>query len=159
MKPSNPDGFTLFELIVVLVIAGMMTVLVIPRLFNSVGHIELKSAARQTISLLHQARDMAYFQKKKIKVSLDLDAGQISVSEFADKKYVQVRNLAYSLPDGVRIRQFDKNDEQVTDGTAEIYFFPNSNSTGGTLRLWNLKQREYAVEVDFITGNARIAEQ
>jgi len=144
---------------VVLVIAGLMSVMGIPRFFNSMTHVELKSAARQTVSILNQARNMAYFQKKRIKVSFNLDTDRIGVSEYADGKFIQIKNIEYFFPKDIKIRQFMKKDEQITEGIVDIFFLPNGNSSGGNIWLWNLKKREYEIEVDFITGSARIIEQ
>jgi Tfp pilus assembly protein FimT len=143
---------------VVLVIVGLMTVLVIPRLFNSMTHIELKSSARQTVSILNQAGNMAYFQKKRIKVGFNLDTDRINVYEVADGKFIQIKNMEYSFPKGIEIKQVNKKEEQITRGMVDIFFLPNGNSSGGNIRLLNLKKREYEIEVDFITGSARIKE-
>lgn len=159
MAKNNPGGFTFFELIIVMVIVGFMTFLAIPRFFNSMTHVELKSTVRQTIAILHQARDMAYFQKKKIKIAFDLEKNSIAVSQYTDEKFVPVKKLDYSFSEGINIKQCKKKDEQVTKGIFDIFFLPNGNSSGGNIILSNRKNREYEVEVDFITGNAHIIEQ
>ena len=102
---------------------------------------------------------MAYFQKKRIKVSFNLDTDRIGVSEYADGKFIQIKNIEYFFPKDIKIRQFMKKDEQITEGIVDIFFLPNGNSSGGNIWLWNLKKREYEIEVDFITGSARIIEQ
>ncbi|MCD4718340.1 MAG: type II secretion system GspH family protein, partial [Desulfobacula sp.] len=85
MKKVKPYGFTLIELIVVLVIVGLLAGLVMPRVFGTLTHVELRSAARNTVFILHQARDLAYYKKKYIKASFNLDTGHITLLTYQSK--------------------------------------------------------------------------
>lgn len=156
MEKSSQGGFTLLELIVVLVIIGLLSLFVLPRLFNSLTNVQLRSAARTTKSILNQARDIAYFEKKKIKVSFDIDNGNISVLKYASENYSPIKKLNYSFPDKVKINEYQKKDEVVTNGSFEILFSTKGNSSGGNLILGNNRKKVYEIEVDLITGYARI---
>ncbi len=168
MGNHNDQGFTLFELIIVMVIMGLVSSLALPRLFNSMTHVELKTATRHTIALLHQARDIAYFQKKRVKFSFDLETDRITISQYDKKKesensltrnetnWSQISN--YSYPEDIKIKACKKKDQEIIQGEFDILFSPNGNSSGGIITLKNKKNRVYEIEVDFITGNARINE-
>ena len=121
-------------------------------------HVELKTATRHTIALLHQTRDIAYFQKKRVKASFNLEIDQVTVSSFAqnEKKWSLIKK--YSYPEDIKIKLCKKKDEEIFQGKFDIFFSPNGNSSGGSIILRNKKNRVYEIEVDFITGNARIIE-
>ena len=132
-------------------------------------HVELKSSARRTVAMLHKTRDMAYFQKKNIKVSFNLEIDQITVFQYDNKKKEAENSLTqndknwslinkYSYPEDVKIKLCKKKDEEISEGKFDILFSPNGNSSGGIIILRNKKNRVYEIEVDFITGNARIIE-
>ncbi len=152
-------GFTLFELLIVLILVSLITFMALPRFFNSMTHVELKTAARRTTALLHQARDIAYFKKKRIKVSFKMDTDKIMIFEYVDKKFNPINGLKYSYPEGIKINGYRDKDEFVSENQFDIIFSPSGNSTGGNIMLSNDKKRTYEIEVDFITGNARILER
>ncbi len=159
LTKNKEGGFTLFELIIVLVIMGLISSLVLPRFFNSMTHVELKTAARQTIALLHQARDIAYFQKQRVKACFDLETDGVTIYRYDNKKkelkpWSVIKQ--YSYPGDVKIKLCRKKDKEFSQGKFDLVFSPNGNSSGGLIVLKNKKNRVYKIKIDFITGNARI---
>ena len=169
MQKSKSDGFTLIELLVVLLIVGLVAGLVIPRVFNTLTHVELKSATRETASFLDQARDFSYYKKKYMKVSFNLTTGHISLSEqqnttqednfSAGPEMVWVRIKDFFLPEGVYVQKCVQKDKTTESGVFNILFYPAGNANGGTIRLMNKKGRHFLIRVDTITGDARIIEE
>jgi prepilin-type N-terminal cleavage/methylation domain-containing protein len=170
LKKVKPNGFTLIELIVVLVIVGLLSGLVMPRVFGTLTHVELRSAARNTVSLLHQARDLAYYKKKYIKASFNLDTGHITIStwqsktaeekgSFADPEMDWVGMKDFFLADSVKLTKCAQKGRTVTQGLFDIIFYPAGNTDGGRITLMNKKGRTFIIKVNVITGNARILQE
>ncbi len=151
-------------------IVGLLAGMVIPRVFNTLTNVELKSAARNTVSLLNQARDFSYYKKKYTKVSFNLTTGQITLSayqsaiaeeedSFAGPEMVWVGIKDFFLPDGVLLQKCVQKDKLITKGLFDIIIYPAGNTDGGRITLMNKKGREFLIKVDIITGNARIIEE
>ena len=170
MKKVKPDGFTLIELIVVLVIVGLLAGLVMPRVFGTLTHVKLRSAARDTVSVLHQARDLAYYKKKYIKASFNLDTGHITIliyqSTIVEEKvsfispemeWAGIKD--FFLPDNVKLEKCVRKDRIITQGLFDIIFYPAGNTDGGILTLMNKKGRKFLIKIDVITGNAQIIKE
>ncbi len=171
MGKNNPSGFTLIELIVVLVIVGFLSALVMPRVFGTLTNVKLKTATRDTVSFLHHARDLAYYQKKYVKVAFDLDKRQIAILAYQRKvveeedvsftgpemEWVQMKAL--SLTDNVKFEKCVQKDKTIAEGLFNIIFYPAGNTDGGRITLMNKKGRMFLIEVDTITGNAQIIEE
>ena len=170
MEKIKPDGFTLIELIVVMVIVGLLAGLVMPRVFGTLTHVELRSAARTTVSFLHQARDLAYYKKKYIKASFNLSTGHITLLTYQSKAVEEKDSFAgpemewagikdFFLPVSVKLEKCVQKDKTITQGLFDIIFYPAGNTTGGHITLMNKKGRTFLIKVDIITGNARIIQE
>jgi len=64
-------GFTLIELMIVIVIMGSMLALAAPRIGRSLEKIKLQSASRKLSAVLRYARQMAISRKKEYAVTFD----------------------------------------------------------------------------------------
>ena len=77
---SGQQGFTLLELMVVLVIAAFMMTVVPPMISSALPGAELKSAARQVAAGLRYARNRSLTSDKETTLMLDLEGKQFQVS-------------------------------------------------------------------------------
>lgn len=175
---NRNHGFTLIELMVVLVIVGLVAGLGMPRLFNSMGGVKLKTSARKTVSILKYARDTAFYKKQLTKVVVDLDRGKLAVLVFQEavpdaeeeaaadpdgepllyhpKKMEWVEDKELLFPEGVSVKECVKDDDPAYSGKFELLFSPVGNSSGGEIHLMNTREREFTIAIDFITGSAQI---
>jgi type II secretion system protein H len=69
-------GFTLMEIIIVVVIMGIMLAVTVPTVVNMSKKNELRAGAREMIALLKYARTEAVFNERTTGVFLDLDKKQ-----------------------------------------------------------------------------------
>lgn len=171
MEKDKSKGFTLLELIVVLVIVGLMAGMVIPRLMGSFTTIMLRSTTRETATLLRQSRDTAYFKKRQMKVSFDLDAENMMIFRYQEEsasesresylkpKMVWTRITDFSFPEKIKIARCVKGEDVFEDGRFEIFFSPDGNSSGGKIFLQDHRGRESMVSIDLMTGTIRISEE
>ena len=168
MIKNKTNGFTLLELMAVLVIVGLIAGLALPRFFRTLTNVELKVATREIVSLLTQSSDQAYFKKVRVKASLDMDTKKITVLKYQRKvrdnengsfvsfkmEWVKIDELF--LSQNIKIKKCERNDREVSDGLFEIVFSPAGSSSGGSITIINNREKEFSIDVDFITGTAKI---
>jgi prepilin-type N-terminal cleavage/methylation domain-containing protein len=107
-------GFTLFELLVVLMLLSLVMAVVLPSLGRS-GE-KLRSEARSLASILRNLEDSAATRKQTFSVTFELPGGRVSWEE----------------PEGTRSEEFPglsavelQSRGMVKDGTLVVYFPPS----------------------------------
>lgn len=156
----KPFGFTLLELLVVLVIIGLMAGLVAPRMTGTLAGTQLKTAAKKVAGALRYARSRAASEKAVYRSVVDVDGGWLAlIGPDASPQPGLTANAwsdegvpVYRLPSGVRFAGTESSWRGPDGERFEIRFFPTGASTGGSVVLVGEDQRELAVRVDLITG-------
>ena len=142
-------GFTLLEILVVLVIGVLLVALAPPLLSGMSNATELRGAARQLAAGLRSARNEAITRQREAILTLDLAQHRFGVS--GDPRGIK-------FPDGVAIKLYTAQSELIDSATGNIRFFPDGSSTGGAIMVSGSKQA-YRVNVDWLTGAIVIVEQ
>jgi general secretion pathway protein H len=140
-------GFTLLELLLVLLIVGIVYAMAMPRIGGGVSGAELKSAARKVAAGLRQARITAIAQRQQTVLELDLEQRRFRISGDARD---------YTLPDKVDLKLFTAQQEIVTEKTGSVRFYPDGGSTGGRVTV-AAGERKYDVDIDWLTGRVDIS--
>ena len=141
----NQKGFSLLELLVVLVIIGFMVVLIPPRLSGVMESTQAKAAARDVVSALRKSRSSAIGTQKEQVFKLDL----------SKKSYSADRNKMKKLPEKMQISLYTARSEQISDHLGAIRFFPDGSSTGGRIRLTMGKQQLF-IDINWLTGKVAL---
>jgi len=158
-------GFTLLELLIVLMLIGVITGLVTPKLGGSLSTLQVKTTVNKISAMLRYARNVAVTDQKTRVVSFDSEKRQISLalSEQADiqserqgnqerkKSYEQ---KVYQLPEGISIEKaYDGRGLRVdAKKDFKLFFYPAGNSSGGEIVLKGQRAGLYRIRVNFITG-------
>lgn len=146
VKKSFSGGFSLLELMLVLLLLGLVYGLAGPTLGGGSVGLEMKAAARQLAAGLRKARSVAVSQRRESVLSLDVEARTFSVT--GDAK-------TYALPTRLDLRLFTAQSEVVQGQTGNIRFFADGSSTGGRITLGSGEARQ-EVDVDWLTGRVKI---
>ena len=77
---ASRKGFTLLEMTVVLVIIALMTAIVVPVLWKSVGKAELRTSARSVAAQMQLARSRAAVRSESQLVTLYVERGESRLS-------------------------------------------------------------------------------
>ena len=139
-------GFSLIELLVVMVIMGMAYALASPMVFSGVSGTELKASARQVAAGLRKARSDAVAHRREAVLTVDVEGRQFKLS--GDPR-------VYHLPKSVAIKLFTAQSELVNTSSGAIRFFPDGGSTGGRVSL-SSHERNYDVDINWLTGQVAI---
>lgn len=148
-KRVGQHGFTLLELLVVLVIAVLLVAVVPPLISGMSGATELRSAARQLAAGLRFARNEAVTRQREAVLTLDLSKHRFAVS--GDPREI-------ALPEGLSLHLYTAQSELLDQATGNIRFFPDGSSTGGAVTVSGPKLA-YRINVDWLTGAIAIVEQ
>jgi len=148
-KRVGQHGFTLLELLVVLVIAVLLVAVVPPLISGMSGATELRSAARQLAAGLRFARNEAVTRQREAVLTLDLSKHRFAVN--GDPREI-------ALPESLSLHLYTAQSELLDQATGNIRFFPDGSSTGGAVTVSGPKLA-YRINVDWLTGAIAIVEQ
>lgn len=151
-RGGKRGGFTLLELMVVLVIVGIIMATTLPMLLGSgPSNSEMRGAARQLAAAARQVRAEAVTQRREALLLIDLEKKRFKLDD--DPHEVK-------LPDAIVLKLFTAQSDQISDTVGGIRFFPDGGSNGGriTLSAGDDSDRKYEVDVDWLTGRVAILE-
>lgn len=146
--PITQSGFTLLELLVVVVIMGLVYVLVPKMIFSGVSGPDLRAGSRDLASGLRQARSEAVNLRRDTSLVLDLEKRSFTLSG---------HEKTYQLPEAVELKLYTAQSEIVNEKQGAIRFFPDGSSTGGRVTVAS-GERKFLVDVDWLTGKVSIAQ-
>jgi len=149
-------GFTLLEVLVVLVLVSVITAVVAPALGTGAQTLRLQSAARHVAATLRLARAKAIRQQEVYLVSFDRERGQVTLAsgDLEDQR-------SFDLPRDVRLeRAVLSNDtaraELPSPDPVTFFFSPNGAAQSLEVRLVNARGRSLRVVQDSFRRSPRI---
>jgi general secretion pathway protein H len=151
--PHSRRGFSLFELLIVLILVSLAAGVVMPSFSRGLRGLELETAGRDLITRMKQARSRSISRQEVSRIIL-------VPSEESPDYYVLTNAFEqelkrFLLPERVSIAV---QEEQFDEPFVRVSFYPNGRSSGGFFYLQN-ETREIAIWVDPITGFARVLKE
>jgi general secretion pathway protein H len=158
------------ELLIVLVIIGLISAVVLPRVGGNLGALKLKSDARKVAAALRYARSQAVSENRTIRVLFKPKDGQMILtanSSTSDGDYPWHRSEAekemevlyrLNLSEAGIIDGADLLNQSGSDDPSELIFYPGGGSSGGTVLLGSISQKRYKLIVSAISGAVRVEE-
>ncbi len=139
-------GFSLLELLVVLMIVTTVAALVSPQLSNVLESQKVKTLSRDIASSLRATRQLAISRGRDAVWTLDLE----------QHAYLDGRRQQWSAFDkDIQVLLTTVAKEQVSDSLANIRFFADGSATGGEIDL-RYKRLSYVVQVNWLSGRVKI---
>ncbi len=174
-------GFTLIELILVLVIIGFLTALVAPAITSLTG-LKLKTTARRMAAGLRYARSQAVTTGGDYQVTFNIEKGEMIIESLKEKEERYYRDedddegsdgegdeedlpkrmkerKTYTMPKQVKLARVVIDGEEFTEEEVWIDFYPNGSCSGGEIFLMDEKERGYRIALEFLTGIVKITEE
>lgn len=146
---AQPGGFTLVELLVVLLLLSLLLAVVPPLFSRAFPGLEARGAARSLAASLRNARSEAVFSGHDQAVIFDLE----------NKRYQrQGSGRATALPGALELDLVTAREELLDDRVGAIRFYPDGSSTGGRVTLGD-ERGGWMVDVDWLSGRIDIHER
>ena len=162
------SGFTLFELLVVILIISLISAFVMPRVAASLPGVQLKSTTRAVAAALRYARSRAVYESRPYIAIFDSTQNRLAVEPIENpmdaaesSRIREILNTSelekvYEFPNGIEFDVLNPNDSVKDTDVFAIFFYPRGDSTGAKIVLQNPRHRQYTVTVDRITGLVEI---
>ncbi|PHR59686.1 MAG: type II secretion system protein GspH [Robiginitomaculum sp.] len=145
MSRAAKSGSTLAELLVVLVIIGLISAVLAPRLMPKRSGHDAKNAAFQLAKLCRDSRKLALISGISQQVQIDT---QIRTA------WITGQSQPVKLGRGIELETITAQYESAP-GLAGIRFFADGTSTGGQIRLFSANT-EVQVAVNWANAEVRI---
>ncbi|MCW8925797.1 MAG: GspH/FimT family pseudopilin [Xanthomonadales bacterium] len=144
-RPSGNRGFTLVEVMVVMVIIALVMGMVATSMSRSISGAEARAAARKVVASLRYTRARAVLDKSE----------RVFLVNTEERSYQAPGRKQVQLPEGVDVTVTTARSEITAEDVAGIRFFPDGGSTGGHIELF-VNEREYRINVAWLTGESSL---
>ena len=141
-------GFTILELLVVLVIGAIAYSILLGVPFRGPSVADLKAASRTLAAGLRQAQSTALATRRDALLTLDLEAREFEVTGGQGPR---------ALPRELELKLYTAQQEVASERKGAIRFYPDGSSTGGRITVAS-GERKYLVDVDWLTGRVTIGD-
>lgn len=142
----KPKGFTLIEMIVVIVIVAIMATVVATNIGSGNQTATLRGAAREISSALRFARGHALTHSKETSFKFNLKNNSYQVTH---------KNKTFNLSKDIAVSLDVAQSQIAEDQVGAIRFFPDGSSTGGRITL-EIEENKYQLDVNWLTGQVEI---
>ncbi|MBF0101682.1 MAG: prepilin-type N-terminal cleavage/methylation domain-containing protein [Desulfobacterales bacterium] len=141
----NSNGFTLIEILVVMVIIAMASTLVYVNIAKSTHQKQVQLFAEKMASFSKKARQLALVHGKPIGVYISSDERKCWIGDGSEKLFQSM-----PIPEDVQIDS--DTISEVDTNIFAIQFFPDGSSSGGDLSFLANQVTFYQFSVDLLTG-------
>ena len=151
--PSS--GFTLLELLVVLVLIGALSAVAFPSIGRGMAALKLKASSREIVATLRLARSLATKEQKVYWVGFNRDKNEIELA--SDDLQFQ---KSFALPEGVSIKKVSLLGDPGNKTRENSYYFfsPNGMTEAFEVLIENNRGRVIKVIQDSLIRSPRIEE-
>ncbi|MGA9335973.1 MAG: GspH/FimT family pseudopilin [Rudaea sp.] len=149
-RPSacrRASGFTLIELVAVIVLIGIALSVVSLSFSRSMSNAKVQAASRDLVAALRYTRGQAIVKGKQAALDLDIQ----------NNTYQAPGKALVKLPKEMHMTLLTAQTEQTGATSGRIRFFPDGASTGGHISVF-MGSREWRINVSWLTGRVERTE-
>lgn len=147
--PGKAKGFTLVELLVVLVVIGLLVAVAPLTLNRVVPSLELRTKTRELAAALRNARGAAIRDNREAALTLDVEANWYRLDGRAREQ---------AIPSDIELKLLTATSELEGQGAGRVRFFPDGSSTGGQITLAR-GDDTYYILIDWLSGRVEITDK
>ena len=146
---KKPDsGFTLIEIMIVLVLAVLIMGVVVPRFSSGTASVQFRSATKEVASGLRYIRMQAVTNNQETEFIFNLDENYYQLSG---------REKVFPIPDDIAVTVYTTTSLDSNNQQGVIRFFPDGSSTGGRITL-ETEDYKRLIDVNWLTGQVEISD-
>ncbi len=153
-------GFTLIEMVVVLVLISLSISLVVPSLSRIAKTVELRATVKKISAILRYYRSEAVQTGQTQQVLFNPDLREVRIQAIdingpegeKEKREELTPIKKFILPEGIQMKELNIPASQQSADFPTIEFYPNGGSNGGSLLLDRQDHKGYRIKVNFLTG-------
>src|SRR5512139_2205481 len=130
MRNSRSDGFTLLELMMVVLVIALVLALSYPSLSRGSTALHLRAAGRDVLNAFRYAREKAVTEQTGMRVTVDPQKQELVLTNDlgeGGRKYVP--------PHDVRFQRIALGGSEVVDRSMVVRFLPNGSSDHAEILL------------------------
>ena len=153
---NRVNGFTLVELLVVMLIVGLFSALISIRIEGSLSGGDLRLATRVIMGEINKLRGKAACTHKEHVLGLNVDENYLySIQSIPQEG--ELSEKIKKLPSGVNLEDVVIFSEgKIQEGEAKIRFFANGCIDRSLIHLTNEKDEKYTLQINPITGQITV---
>jgi general secretion pathway protein H len=148
----NSSGFTLLEVIIVLIIIAISSGLVGLYIGHSSGKLKLRTFTKELSATLRYARNHAVSEKQTYCFVVNMDDGMYRLyNSNKDEEGGLIPAISNPIPEEIAVT--------LNEDTADFYqieFFPQGNSSGGVIELTSIDGDVLFITINRITGKVEV---
>lgn len=138
-------GFTLIELLVVLALIALVVTITAISMTQGLAGAKVRSAGRDLVAALRYTRGQAIVTQSEQVLELDVEK----------RVYIAPKRKPVTLPGDMELRLLTARQEQTSETSGKIRFYPDGSSTGGNIKLVD-GRRAWDVEIAWLTGEVAL---
>lgn len=138
-------GFTLIEVIVVLVMLAVLAGTVAFNMSGSLRSAEIRGASKDLVAALRYTRSQAVIKHDEQRLMINV----------TEKSYQAPGRPKVILPEGMELKVYAAESEVASEEEAGFRFFSDGSSTGGRVTLI-YDERFWRINVAWLTGEVRL---
>ena len=158
-------GFTLLELLIVLLIIGILSSVVVTRMGGNADNLRLKTDVLKVAAALRHARSKAVSENRTAQAVFQTEDSNLIITMVGGKEMDCFSSqtdaldrspeilLTYQLHSGNLIKSQPHDDQEEKE--LEVFFYPNGSTSGSSLFLTN-QEKSYQLLVNELTGVVQV---
>ena len=161
MNPGK-KGFTLIELVVVVLLIGLTMVLSVPRLRYAMLTDDLRGTVRRMVGTVRTLRNEAIREQKVYALHFDLESNRLwaDSADMTDEERIEAHQKAFQLPKGVRVLDVWRSGKgKEVAGEAVIHFTKKGYMEQSVIHLGAEDGRRFTLIFSPFLGRVKVLEE
>jgi len=155
-------GFTLIELVVVVLLIGLTMVLSVPRLRYAMLTDDLRGTVRRMVGTVRTLRNEAIREQKVYALHFDLESNRLwaDSADMTDEERIAAHQKAFQLPKGVRVLDVWRSGKgKEVAGEAVIRFTKKGYMEQSVIHLGAEDGRRFTLIFSPFLGRVKVLEE
>jgi prepilin-type N-terminal cleavage/methylation domain-containing protein len=159
---DEQSGFTLLELLIVMLLVAIVFSVTIPRLDGSLMQDPKKKTIRWMVNAAGELRAMAVEKQKEYALVIDLSANRMWFihADMDEEALSAASQKGFTMPGAINIVDIQfPNRDRVTAGQTEIVFYPGDYSDYAVINLQDAGAQRFAFKIEPLLPKVRVVDQ